>query len=1018
MGAIEDVVARLRYAFQLDKDRGGALLAKGSTSPTYPDSGYDLLQSYGYDALSDYLRLEHDLLSRYVDYEEMDEVPEICSAIDIYADDSSQPETQIKRTVWVTSQDKSVQNHLDDWLHKRLRMDEEIWEIARTLVKYGNNYEELLVTGDGVVGMNFLPPPTVRRIEGPRGELHGFIQDFKGRFSYSPQEFQKILAQRTDAIRNMGADMPASDNFRGTYISALEPWEVVHFRLRGKQRRSVYGYCLSGRSRVWTPEGIKEIRDIQAGDRVFTRHAGRLLTTKVLDQVCSGTKPVYKLTTTHREIHLTREHPVLVDRGNARNTWVPAGDVKLGDKIVVAAKVPEMHAPPAFGLRLLEMSEDSRVRLTERGTAALRPAMRVSKYGPRDEGLGPKARTLGISRSRIEDLLEGKSGCSLAEAKKLFGLAGVPFFEGATQIAAEDDRLQLPDFVEPWVCRLWGFLTGDGWLTDKQIYFALGVNADRNVFYEGLFSRLGLTSSRLKDSEGVERQSFVSSKALVDVFRALGWIDDAHEKRIPSWIFCLSEDHRKEFIQGFMDADGWSTRYEHTELCNAELVRDIKNLVDGLGWTSGSIRERGPRSSTLKNGRVINGGSQYTLTYHKKLLVDGREFGSEEVTGFELIGEEPVYDIEVANQGHNFISDGVVVHNSVLEGARWIWKRLSLMEDAALIYRLQRAQERYAFYVDVGDMPPAEALAYVNQVRQKYRKKKFVNPSNNKLDLQYTTLAQDEDFYVPSRKGTDGTRIEVLGSPSWQHMDDVNYFKSKLLAALKVPKAYLAQEEGASKAVLSSEDVRFARSVLRVQRELRNGLKRMGRVHLSALKVDPSRVDFEMNMTVPSAIFELAQIEVRNARADLASRMREHVSLNWVLSNVYGLADSDIERVIKERSEDIIREGKAQSEVEKMSAMAQQAAMSGGSGGSPPGLEHLLLQKPSARRIQERVNAVKRGRSAAISEQELFRGSREAEKRAEEKLDKLLQNDTRTARRLNELGGLLRDVAHLSRKAG
>lgn len=588
MGAIEDVVSRLRYAFQQDKERGGALLAKGTTSPVYPDSGYDLLQSYGYDALSDYLRLEHDLLSRYVDYEEMDEIGEISSAIDIYADDSSQPDTQIKRTVWVTSPDRSLQTHLDDWLHKRLRMDEEIWEIARSLVKYGNNYEELLVTKEGVVGMNFLPAPTVRRVEGPRGEVHGFIQDYKGRFGYSPQEFQKILAQRSEAIKSIGdrSNPVGGRDYQGNSVSAMEPWEVVHFRLRGKQRRSVYGF-------------------------------------------------------------------------------------------------------------------------------------------------------------------------------------------------------------------------------------------------------------------------------------------------------------------------------------------------------------------------------------------------------------------------------------SVLEGARWIWKRLSLMEDAAMVYRLQRAQERYAFYVDVGDLPPAEALAYVNRVRQQHRKKKFVNPSNNKLDLQFAPLSQDEDFYVPSRKGVDGTRIEVLGSPSWQHMEDVNYFRDKLLAALKVPKAYLAQEEGASKSVLSSEDVRFARSVLRVQRELRNGLKRMGRVHLAALNVNPSRVEFEMNMTVPSAIYELAQIEVRNARADLATRMKEHVSLNWVLSNVYGITDSDIETIITQRSEDMIRDGKAQAEVEKMSAMAQQSA-------APPGLEH-LLQKPSMKRIQERVSREKRGR---ITEKELFQGDRSSEKRAEEKLDKLLQNDTRTAHRMKELGGLLRDVAYLSRKTG
>ena len=185
-------------------------------------------------------------------------------------------------------------------------------------------------------------------------------------------------------------------------------------------------------------------------------------------------------------------------------------------------------------------------------------------------------------------------------------------------------------------------------------------------------------------------------------------------------------------------------------------------------------------------------------------------------------------------------------------------------------------------------------------------------------------------------------------------------------------------------------------------------MKRMARVHLAALKVDPSRVDFEMNMTVPSAIYELAQIEVRNARADLATRMREHVSLNWVLSNVYGLTDSDIERVIKERSEDVVREGKAQAEVEKMSMQSQQYA-------APP-LEGLA--SPSVKRLQERVRQTPKNQRGRITEEELFRGSKEAEKRATEKLDKLLRNDAQTARRLGELGGLIRDVAYANRTRG
>lgn len=252
MGFFSQVANRVRQAWTRDKETVPLQLAKGAAMGGYPQSGYDLLSAYGYDVLGDYLRLEQDLLSRYIDYEEMDDYPEISAAVDIFADDSTQPDTQIHRTVWVTSPDQNVQQTLDDLFNRRLRIDEEIWEIARTLVKYGNDFEELLVTPQGVVGLNFLPPPTVRRIEGPRGELFGFIQDFQGRFGYSPEEFKQIIAKRTSSMT--GAALPGDRSMQGLdpSLAAMEDWEVVHFRLRGKHRRSIYGFSTLEAARwIW-----------------------------------------------------------------------------------------------------------------------------------------------------------------------------------------------------------------------------------------------------------------------------------------------------------------------------------------------------------------------------------------------------------------------------------------------------------------------------------------------------------------------------------------------------------------------------------------------------------------------------------------------------------------------------------------------------------------------------------------------------------------------------------------------
>jgi hypothetical protein len=374
---------------------------------------------------------------------------------------------------------------------------------------------------------------------------------------------------------------------------------------------------------------------------------------------------------------------------------------------------------------------------------------------------------------------------------------------------------------------------------------------------------------------------------------------------------------------------------------------------------------------------------------------------------------------------------------SVLEPARWIWKRLMLLEDAALIYRLQRAPERYAFYVDVGDLPPQEAFAYINRIRQTQKKKKWVNPTTGKLDVKFDPISQDEDFFIPVREGKEGTRIEVLGAPSWQHMEDVEYFRDKLFAAIKVPKAYLAQTEGVSRSILSSEDVRFARTVLRVQRELRNGLAKIARVHLAAINIDPQAVEYAIHLTVPSAIFELAQLEVKNARADLAGRMREFVSLHWIMSNIFGMSDEEIQTVFQERDEDAERdaytqanaqsiigkaiaaagiEGQAQGQVDastimqtetppeqlKAAADQQKAAAAGTS-------------KPTESRIRGPLIRIKEPvrRTYYDRERVLFEGAnKESEKRAQEKLDKLLRSDKATTARLTELGAMLRELNH------
>jgi hypothetical protein len=626
VGFFAGVANRVRAIWSKDKDQLPIQFAKGNTTSSTPMTGYDVLQSYGNDVVADYLRLEADLMHRYVDYEEMGEYPTISGALDIYADDATQLDNHHHKKVWVTSPDKEIEDNLNYMLHKRVRIDEEIWSMTRTLCQYGSSYEEMLVTEEGVGGLLHLSPPTVRRIEGPRGELFGFIQDPRGKFSYSISEFQQMLASKNSSAGRANLDPSHNSQDR---VTAFEDWEVIHFRLQSRRRRSVYG-------------------------------------------------------------------------------------------------------------------------------------------------------------------------------------------------------------------------------------------------------------------------------------------------------------------------------------------------------------------------------------------------------------------------------------SSMLDSVRWIWKRLVMLEDSAMIYRLQRAPERYAFYVDVGDLPPQESLAWLNKVRQQFRKKKFVDPTTGKLNLKFEQLSPDDDFYVPVRKGTDGTRIEVLGAPAWQSVDDLLYFENKMFAGLKIPRSYLAQDDSAARNSLSSQDARFARTEQRIQGAVKDGVSKICRVHLMALGIDPHDVEYTVHMALPSPILEMGQLEAMNARADLASRMGDFVDPEWILANIFRLNEDEISIIMQRREEakirDFVSEARAQAAATAEFPNYQPGAPAGafapqpgfgGDAGAPPGQQPPdggdgsqggdQPAQPSGASFPDQggdggesspkpgnIFSANRERLRAKNNRALHERSKAAslvEKQLFEKLDKLRSRDEMLDARLKQMSVLLRDLS-------
>lgn len=375
---------------------------------------------------------------------------------------------------------------------------------------------------------------------------------------------------------------------------------------------------------------------------------------------------------------------------------------------------------------------------------------------------------------------------------------------------------------------------------------------------------------------------------------------------------------------------------------------------------------------------------------------------------------------------------------SLLDGARWAWKRLQQMEDAMVIHKLTRATQRYVYYVDVGDVPPNEARKILNQVKQDFKKQRLVGPDgkanfkynpmcisldtkipllsgktktlqeiirdyedgvqnfvtsidmssgqvvdgqiewagvtrkntqvmklafsngstltctpDHKLvtqDLEYVeaqnlTVGQgirtfgggstqviasaikdyyidtgcitvtkwhnfaidagifiknsvDEDIFIARRKDKRATEVEVLSGLDNQTAGDAEYFRSKLIASLGIPKSYLGYDETIGRANLGQQDAKMARAIMRVQRSLKAGLRHIAEVDFAARNIDPDAIDFEINMTIPSGALEIAQIEVEKAKTELASQYQGlNVPEEYIWKEILGFTDDEYDRL-------------------------------------------------------------------------------------------------------------------------
>ncbi len=650
MGLRDTVVKSLRSLFDADRiERANADSPSGQALRAAPANS--IYSVWGREDVGGLLAVSQNLVDRYADYEAMLDYPDIRTAVHYFASDATQPNIDNGKVIWTTSNDRAIVGLANDLLGRRLRLEDDIFSLAFELCAYGNSFLELLVTENGLIGTNALPPATVRRVDQTDGTLIGFIQDISGRFTADQMDLRRMLAGEVE--------IPPT-------TALFEDWQINHFRLRSHNRRSSYGssvsesarwiwkrlvmledavmiykLCLAGDSKVWTPTGYQLIKNLSVGDDVWSfNQSGELVQSKVTYSKCNGVDQLYEVRSANRKLVANGTHPVLVEYkdGELRTQrYVPVTELQPGVHSFVTPSFPEEH------------------------------------------------------------------------------------FEDVALAHTHVTPANCPQFVDETFARLFGYVSNAARVMCTNPLVMLDVDNHRVNDYAPAFKRY-LHTSVLR--------SFAVTDGLFDFWRVNGL--DLEIRRLPEWIFVAAPHVKYAFIQGVADAhirDDTSA----TILSTAEYVAQLQVLVQQLGLTAGLPYAAADGLHALHISFADHQSSELI----------------ESVTKTEVGG---IYDIGVDSYLHNFVADGVVVHNT-------------------------RSPARNVFYVDVTDIPPAKREAYLKKQARDVKKKSLVDPKTGRLDMRYNPLCVAGDTKIPLLDGTNPTILEIIdkhnaGEEQWVYSVD------------------------------------------------------------------------------------------------------------------------------------------------------------------------------------------------------------------------------------------------------
>jgi intein/homing endonuclease len=788
----------------------------------------------------------NDVRLMYRDVDLMDCMPEIGTALDIVSEESCYI-GESGSLINISSGSERVKGILQDLFVNRLSVNTTLPMLARTMIKYGNAFWLLHTDAQlGVLGWKELPVYEIERYE------NGMDCPYTNGYSVPSRN----IDEHKDETRFIWVGQQQATEYRN--------WQIAHFRLLYDSSMLPYG-CLVGDTRVETENGFKEIADITIGDKIWTfnKDTHKRELSEVTMAMDKGAKETFLLETKHYYLEGTSDHKVLA-YAKGELVYKEIGDLKEGDLIVCSNK---------------QKTEQEEIT---------------------------------IDKSDLKQYENGQNSTHWWT----------------------DYIDNIPEYVDKDFAKLFGFLLGDGWLSHNcHVMFALGQHKTLNDTYCDLLSKFSGKEVHFIKNANEKRQlkyhtAYVGSKMLLTILKRMGFNGNAYTKRIPSWVFKCSPEIKQAFLDGVIDADGSlkiasDKLYYNIELANEQLIKDIKTLAMSLGYRVGRIGKRnriGREVNTVTEKPIITQHESFYINFCQEpntvdKINDKVEWSQdglilENVKRITPTGEKRTYDITVNNDNSNFFANGIVTHNcSFLHKARRHFRMLSMMEDMMFIYRLDRSIERRVFKINVGAIDEADVPAYVQQIADNFKRTPIIDPMTGQVDLRKNIMNQTNDFFIPTRTEGEASPIETL--PAGQNltaMDDIKYIQNKIVTALRVPKSFLNFEEAAGDGKnLSLLDVRFMRTVNRIQQALLLELNKIATIHLLMLGFTDDLTNFTLEMANPSSQAEMLELENLAKKVTTAKDIVSDpgggmpiASLTWAWRHIFKWSDKEIQQNLEE----------------------------------------------------------------------------------------------------------------------